>query len=702
MILLVRASLIVAAESVESATTFALPLVESSGFFGDSEHKLLQDIGLSIKADRALDAGFTMRLDKCTHGKKIQLHFRKIIHFRYLAIDFCRLGEPFTRAKRAVINFDVPDKHSQSPVYEVRIPDGDLDQMRLSFRRTSVPGEAVIESITAVPLGLWDNAAIPYVVVFGIGIMLFFPGVLLYVLYHKGKLSETEFQLSLLGYSLLFYITVYIFLFASLALGITISQAHSGTLIFCSTLFAIMLQQVSKKHAWGDLTNILQRSWREITAYTLLLFVLCLIVTHHTNLPIQNMYYRDIAGPKTFGAFNAHDGMFQYANGLAIADNEPFKKYYGNKILAYNVEDREMLPGVIYAVFRALLSPLSGILAGSYFVYTLLGIAMNLMLLFPAAAIAKRYLGISNTFLLLLLLSANAFMICNYMITWFKLTGAALFLSGLYYIFRTRMSYGDWAKSGMFFGLGANMHAGVALGIPLFFLWAAWRGFREHGILKVRSFLGPLLLVLVFAVALLPWSSVKRIYFHDENVLIKQHFLGGYSSPKGLGESARLFLENTPLQQQCSNRLDQLVSLFRFYKFEALVQKFREHGTKAFLLEWDIIEFNYIAFALYPGALFALLSWIFGRFKDQQTGYLALDDSGKSRSILIISVFTMVFVILAHYGRSPADIVYQQPMGVLVLANLVLLAIILRSVTTIKIAYFGYTAFVLYRLGLFF
>jgi|GEM_PF-2174119 len=676
-------------------------LVKAHSFFGGLQHEVLKDGSLLVKTGESRVSGFVLPLDQREKGKKLQLRFGKIQNIRYIQVYFSCNGSPFTLLPRARISTDIPGQNDVSPVYYVRIPRGNVDQIQVTFIRRNAPAEVVLKSIKKIPLNSGDNRVWPYVVAICAGILLFFPGVLLYVLIHRRSLSETDFQVTVFAYSLFYYTTVCLFLFIVLALGSTVSNAHIYTLTFFAVLTTVLFWQISRKRLWRDLAHLLCASWREFAAYFVLLSVLCLVISHDANLPITNLYYRDIAGPKTFQAFQAHDGMFQYVNGLAIADNEPFEKYYGNNQLIYNVQDRDMLPGVVYASFRALLSPISKTLAGSYFVYTLLGIAMNLMILFPAAAIAKRFLGVSKTFLLLFLLSANAFMLGNFLITWFKITAGALFLSGLYYTFKKRISPGDWGKSGMFFGLGANVHAGAALGIPFFFLWAVWRGCKEHGFLKVKSYLGPLLLVFVFTVCLMPWSFVKHSYFPDRYILIKQHFLGGYSSPKGLGESAMLFFKNTPLQQEYTNRLAQFTKSFRLDKFVALAQELSGYGAKAFLRRWDKVEFNYLSFVLYPSMLFALLGWIYGRYKDRQNIYLKSKDPGPGRSILGISILTMLVVILTNYGQFPPDIVYHQPMGVLVLANLVLLTFILRSAKAVKIPYIGYVIFVLFRLGLF-
>jgi hypothetical protein len=676
-----------------------LPLDKASGFYGVADYKPLPDGGALIKAGRSMDAGFVIPFDHVARGEKLEFRFRHLRNFRYFLVDFAKRGERFL--ERGVVNTDMPGNGGASTVYYARIPDGDYGRIRLTFRSRNVRGDAVLDSITVHPLGVRDGAVWPYLITLGIGILLLAPGLLLYGLFHRTRLSAPGLQVSLFPYSLLFYVAVCLFLLAMLGLGLAPPRAHGYTLLFSAVLLGILLLEISRRRAWEGLAGLLRSSYRELTAYVLLLMVLCLVVAHDANLPLDNLYYRHIAGPKTFGAFSAHDGMLQYVNGLAIANNEPFEKYYGDGQLIYGVEDRQILPGVVYGALRAVLGPLSGTLEGSYFVYTMLGIAMNLMVIFPVAAIGRRFLGTSSTVLMIVLVGANGFMIGNCLITWFKMTAGALFLSGLYLLLDRRPSTGRWAASGLHFGLAANMHAGAALGIPFFYLWAAWRGFRENGLTSVRSYLGPLVLVLAFAATLAPWTIIKRLDFHDNYTEIKTHFLGGYSSPKGLGASVRLFLKKTTLEEQYSRRLTRLWESFRLEELAGLSSELGTEGMEAFMHRWDRDEFNYVAFVLYPAALFAGLAWVYGRMRQRPNNASTAPGDEVGRSLGLIAVVTTLIIVLAHFGRHPPDIVYHQPMGVLVLADMVLVSFILKAAPVIQVVYLAYAAFAVVRLGLF-
>lgn len=583
----------------------------------------------------------------------MKFRFRDLENIRYIVVYFGWRDRHFSESLRGAIQTAVPGLSDERSVYHLRVPDGNYDRIRIKLRSHNKPGQAVLESITIQPLAVWDQVRWVYVIALALGVLLLAPGAFTYVVFHRTRLSESGFQVSIFAYSLLFYVVGYVVLVASYALGG--AWAHESTLIFCTGLMILLVVLVTKKSAWRDLWRLAWGSYQEFAAYTLLLLLLCLAITYDSNLPLENFFYTDISGPKTFGAFWAHDNVFQYINGSVIADNEPFEKYYGNGQLIYGIEDRQILPGV------------------------------------------------SNTFLFVLLLSVSAFMIGNYLITWFKLTAGALFLSGLYYMLEksSREMAANWARSGLFFGLAANMHAGSALGIPLFFLWSLWRSIRDKGIPAKRVLFGCSLLILVFTVAITPWSIVKRVHLDERQALLKTHFLDGYSSPEGLGASARLFLDNTTLEERLAKRFAQLGNAFRVVEVSGLFDTLEEHGFKSFLKQWDQLEFSYSAVVLYPVLAFVLAGWINRRFRYVGPDSAASNDLRTGRVILLISLITMAVVILAHYGRHDPDITYHQPLGVLVLAYATALGFALRSGIGFRAVLSTYMLLSVYRLVIF-
>ncbi len=654
---------------------------------------------MRVRIQGRADAYFVLPFARRVKNEKLELRFRRLEKVRYISIYFGLAGEPFYESRSAVISTAVPGSRSASHSYHVRLPDGDYDRIRLSLKSRDEYGDAILESITVTPLELHDRARWVYAIALGSAFLLLLPGALLYVVLHGSRSYGTDFRVSLFAYSLLFYVVHYVLLIG--ALKVSSAHAHVVVVLGCVSAVAVLVTIVQRKSDWPRFAELVRDSWQELTAFVALLLMVSFALTYDANLPLENLFYTDISGPKTFGAFRAHDNVFQYLNGISIANDEPFEKYYGNHQLIYGVEDREILPGVVYAVFRALLSPLSPMLEKSYLVYTLLGIVMNLMIVFPAAAIARRYLGINNTLPFLLLFSVNAFVLGNYFITWFKLTAGALFLSGLFCMLEERSALRGWFKSGLFFGLAANMHAGSALGLPLFVLWGLMRRLRHAGRVSMRAVLAPVVFVIVFAVVIAPWAIVKRVYLNENHTLIKTHFLGGYSSPEGLGASARLFFDSVTLQEQASERLGRLKDAGRAVEIGELYRVYVEQGFKPFLHRWDQLEFTHIAILLYPMFLFVLFGWIYRKAWPVGAMGNGTVDNHTSRTMLTLSMLTMIILALAHYGRHAPDITYHQPMGVLALAYIVLIGFVWHANRFIRAVYFAYVAFTAYRLAAF-
>jgi hypothetical protein len=205
----------------------------------------------------------------------------------------------------------------------------------------------------------------------------------------------------------------------------------------------------------------------------------------------------------------------------------------------------------------------------------------------------------------------------------------------------------------------------------------------------------------VFAGTLAPWSIVKHRYLSENYTLIKEHFLGGYSSPKGLAATAALFFSKTPLQSQVSNRLSQLETTFRIKELANLGEDISEGDMRGLWISWDKYEFNFLIFTLYPGLLFIMLAWAFKQWGSKNAWKSESFDTKNGKPMFVLSILTMLCVILAHYGHHPPDIVYHQPLAVLILANVVLITVILRSAVPVRIAYYGYMVLVIYRISLY-
>ena len=631
---------------------------------------------------------------------KINLSFSKLKNVKHIKIYAGFSGVPYSESHSIVI--PVGKAGGLRLNYNILLPDGNYETLRIDFQGGSHNGEARLQKISLHSTWLQDSSFWMYILAIVLAIFILLPGILLFPLFHPDTASQNTFQCLFTAYSIFFYMVGYVGWLLWVKLGFSGADTLLLFYIFlglpCLCCFNILLGRGS------NLLFYLRSVRTEIIIYLIVLVATCFLITHDSNLPLENTWYSNISGPKTYNAFRAHDAVFQYVNGVAISNDEPFEKYYEHKQLIYGVEDREILPGVIYAVFRSMLRNFSDFLADSYLIYTIFGICLNLSIIFPVLVFARRYVHIQNSYIFILAFSLNAFMLVNYYLTWYKMAGGAFFLCGLYILLQARTNI-RWGLSGILFGIGTNMHAGSALGIPFFFLWAFIRKIRNASPLRFTSLYGPCVLILLFIALNLPWAVIKNLYLEENNALIKEHFLNGYSHPEGLGKSIQLFFLNVPLQEQFQQRFKRLWNSFRFNEIKNLFAMFRKFGFAYFCLLWNQYEFNFIAFSLYPMGLLLLMSLI-NSFKIHylnENRKSILSVIARQPNMLIgLSGMTMVSIILLSYGSHPPDITYHQPMGVLILLYLLLLGLVLNGNRFIRFAAGGYFAFALYRLFAFY
>jgi hypothetical protein len=418
-----------------------------------------------------------------------------------------------------------------------------------------------------------------------------------------------------------------------------------------------------------------------ILCFLVLLELSTAILTFDQLLPLTNYQFTTIAGPKTFGWIYAHDNYFQFVNGRAIAEGEPFSKYYGHAALTYPVTSREMLPGVVYAVFRHLLPRA---LSDSYLLYTLLGTCFDLMIVFPILELARRRLSLRDALLLLAACFGTSFFIVNAYYTWFKFAGAALFLSGLLALLKDRSSNRDWGWAGFYWGVATNMHAGAALGIPVFFFWLTWERWSAERS-RARALAGSALLVVLFTALNLPWNLVKMHYIREDNVLFEEHFLEDTHDPKGVFASVKDFFAAHPLASQLRFRSARVAEIPRLREIRDELRGRRSLGELA--LAWSRMESRYVLPLFYPLLLLVIVGAAVRRWKRERLPW-----ASEQRMLLAGSAATFLLLQFASYGRTPFDITWQQPLAVLVLAYIVLAERILQGPRLVRAAFLCWVA----------
>jgi hypothetical protein len=393
-----------------------------------------------------------------------------------------------------------------------------------------------------------------------------------------------------------------------------------------------------------------------LASYLVLAVLWAALAAHDVAQPIPQLRWQDVAR-KTFGLQVTHDNYFQFVNGKAIAEHVPFETFYGNGALVYPVTSRGIVPGVLYSSWRRIVGGLRPAWEDRFAWYLLFGIACNAMVVFPLDALRVR-LGLRmSPWLLLGLLATSALFAVNGYYTWFKLCGAAFFLSGIVALLGAP-SAASWAAAGALWGVSAGMHQGNALGFPLVVVWALARA--RSGALRGLGLAG--VLAATCAAVMLPWQIVTALHFPPDVLLVAGHYLDGHFEPS-LRASAQGFFASTPWQAQVSHRVQSLVVALRVPESLALLTGWTSHGLAEWLTRIPRYRFGYAAIALYPVAIGALGARLFG---PRRTA--GRDANG----LLAAAVLGLVAAVLVHYSWWYADWVPHLPLGPLILAYVLL------------------------------
>lgn len=585
--------------------------------------------------------------------------------------------------------------------YDFALPNQQYDAIIIEFYPSGGRRSVLVRHIEIVPSTWIDYRVIPYLLTLSFSLALFVPGALIYALFAKKESEPAIFQVLFFLLSLGFLVVVYA-MFHVIARVDFENKELITTAIFFVLLGLLGALVVTLKRGDVLLTSI-SSSRYELLFFLFASIVLCYLTVKETPLPVQNFDYRSISGPKTFDAFRAHDPQFQYVNAKALANAEPFQKYYGdehNRRLFYLPQERQMLAGVAFAVLRTVIATASYELSDSFVAYALFGIVCNLMILFPLLALARRFIPERNAYLVFIFVALNACIIGNIFLSWFKLSGAALFLSGVYIMQQPRETIAKWATAGALFGAATNMHAGNALGIPLIFLWFTYRVAKQRGWKDPKWIAGPASLVGAFWLLNIPWSVIKRVYFTETHTLLKEHFLGGIYHPDGVWASVKLFFQTYPLGEQVAFRLVKMTQALQLETLGTLAELLTSGEIEEFFKHWNGAEFSRLAILFYPITLFFLVNWLITTLgRGPTTAPESGDDIDNNRKALfVLSGFTIVSLVIARYGRYASDITYFHPLGVILLLLLFLTISVLRAAPWITRLYYGYLVLTYYRL----
>lgn len=630
------------------------------------------------KKDAHLSIPFTART---TFWKRLRIDFSQLLGIKSVTVFYRFEGDPGyppdQKLKRRITG---KNKYS----YDFLLPPGDYTHLRIDL-----DGYSSNAAVTIRDLRLLDFSAIFYtgsyfhLLTLAILALLIFPGAMLYSLSVDRSRADSETNLLMFfTLSIGFYLILYGVLECSHRLAV---NAH----VWVGMSFLVLLSILALLLLWTNRLPILLRllaaekkAWIAAAA----LSVICgILVTGFVRNPFSfdSINWDTIDGEVVFSHFTGHDNMFQYVNGMAIADNEPFTKYYEHGKLMAGVQDREILAGVVYSVFRTLMSAVSPSMGRSYLAYTLFGLCMNMMVVFPLIVLLRRYFRHTSEYLFILLLSLNTFVLANLYFTWFKFSGAALFVSGTLLLLRERKSLSSWLFAGIAFGLASNMHAGNALGIPLIFLLITYLNYREDGLLARTTLAFPLLLFTVFVLVNMPWTVVKSLFYPDSHILFKHHYLPGSTSDQSLFSAATTFFGNHPPAEQLRYRLLNLYDSLRFAEFHKIFINFDKETTNQLFYRWSSSEFSFFSIAIYPMLLIALINRAILRLKAGHAASIPANpviapQRQEFTAIMATSFLTVVCLILLSYHDYP-DVNFHLPMGIILILMTLLVGYNMKS-----------------------
>jgi len=649
--------------------------------------------GVSFTVENPGSSQLILPLDGTVDGMKLRLEFASIDKTIKLINIFPSRQERGFSIQKMVTTRVLP----LTRTYEFDLSPHKFDKLQIDFQTNGVTSSGTLKSISLHPVHAFDRTPLLYVLALLSGVLTILPGTLIYCLIARRDADISVYLCSVFALSLLFY-TV---LFLVLLVGRELIPNYQNVIVLTTFLVSLLglLLLIARFARLSYLAAIVRDSRQVLISYGVLALLVCYVVSHDTDLPMANVHYSSIAGTKTYNMFRAHDNYFQYLNGKIIADDDSFEKYYGDRRtrkLFYLPQEREMYPGALYATFRSGINALSAYVGESYLTYTLLGSCFNLMVLFPLLAFARKYFPDHSLYLFAIAISLNAFAFTNFYFTWFKFAGAALFLCGLFFLANSHRRPANWAAAGFSFGIGSSMHAGNALGIPLFFLWFVYQNIREYKFANWRWIVGPVLLVSVFVLTNLPYSMVKQHYFTEDHTLLKTFFLAGMGHPDGLWASVKLFFQSIPLTEQLPVRLNNVAQLFRLDSVIEVLTLAGFLDWKEFTFRWNGLEFARLTMLFFPSLFFLALGWLYARVTTGPTPCPLPDTQGPKPTTLVLLGFSaFALIMFMSYGRHEVYFSHSHPMGVILLIHLLLVGLVLSQghlVSRLYGVYLGFSA----------
>jgi len=488
-----------------------------------------------------------------------------------------------------------PDNHVyRIPLYRDHVKTSVILEIKYFGALPGIP----ITSITLKPATFYDFPAGGLLICLGVVTAMFLPGLI--VASSNPKLTVLPLPISGFLYSL-----------AINLFGLLIVKIFNNDILFLPvagfTTIVTFLICRSRKHTWKSSCQLIcNRSISDLNVWFTILFMVFVAMSFLYPSVVSNIQQGHLSREHTFHAFTAHDSVFQFANSKSILENN-FEKYYGNedeKKLLFMPQDREILPGLGYAPIILFLKPFLGDeLAGHYFPYAVYFLLCNALLLSMLFTWLQSY-DLKLAYAAIFFIGTTPVFWVMAMLGWFKLTGAALTLAGIYIIRNRPLMVMSWLWAGILFGLAKNYHGGNALVLPILTLWLLFATYKSSKTVSIKKLLLLFVSVTVATcVVIFPWNwYLKNIWHVGSHRLLSIHFLNNNFVPESGWLSVQQFFSQVPFMEQLGVRVERTFNLFNVSKFIDLFASYDLNGFDS-VAAWLKFSSSY----LLPSVIFCFL-----------------------------------------------------------------------------------------------
>ena len=477
----------------------------------------------------------------------------------------------------------------------------------LEFKYPDLLPSIPINEITVRPASFFDYPAANLLLCLAVIVITFLPGIIISLIIPKSNLLPLPLNS--------FLISLVLNLVSLAICKIFNINIFIGPLLVVAAIWPSIVINKKRQQLRVNALAVWKKNIPDLNVLICILALISLAMSFGYPSPGHNIHHGHITSEHTFGTFTAHDSIFQFANGKSVLSGD-FEEYYGtasDKKLLFLPQDREILPGLSYAATEIALEYLVGSSASKqyfpYGVYYLICHGLLLCMLFSWTKSYSLRVAYGATFFI----STTPVFWTLAMVGWFKLTGAAMILAGLFIVRKKPHLYSSWIWAGLLFGLGKNYHGGSALVLPVLTLWMLLVTYKTVAGIRLTKLFGMFVSVTAFTcLVIFPWNwYVKNIWNVGSHKLFSMHFLNGNFVEESLLDSVAKFFNKTPWPEQLETRFDRVLGIFDFERLLAVLASYDLHGyglTQAWLRfssSWFIV--GILPYVVLAGAMILVI-----------------------------------------------------------------------------------------------